>query len=63
MVLAHKQIDRIKSILLLMEYDVLTDAQHTLVVGYESQFERNGFLSERQIEVLEDIFQKAAEKA
>ncbi len=53
-------IDRIKSIFLLMEYDELTDAQHDLVISFEDQFNRRGSLSERQAEILEDIFEKAA---
>jgi hypothetical protein len=46
-----------------MEYDVLTDAQHDLVISFEDQFKSKGSLSDRQIEILEDIFQRAAEKA
>jgi hypothetical protein len=43
-----------------MEYDYLTDDQHKLIVGFESQFERYGALSDRQCEVLKDIFDSAA---
>jgi hypothetical protein len=41
----------------------LTDAQHALVESFEEQFERRGSLSLRQLEILEDIFYRAAERA
>ena len=44
----------------LMEYDYLSDKQHDLVVSFEKQFKRTGRLSERQHEILEDIFDNAA---
>jgi hypothetical protein len=46
-----------------MEYEVLTDAQHDLIISFESQFERAGKLSDRQYEILESIFEQAASKA
>jgi hypothetical protein len=46
-----------------MEYDVLTDAQHDLVISFEEQFEDRKSLSDRQLNILEDIFARAAEKA
>jgi hypothetical protein len=55
--------DRIEHILQFMEYDQLTDAQHALVESFEEQFERRGSLSPRQLEILEDIFYRAAERA
>lgn len=55
--------ERIEHIFKFMEYDQLTDAQHSLVESFEEQFERRGSLSDRQIEILEDIFERAAEKA
>ena len=55
-----KEKDRIEHVFLFMEYDNLTDAQHALVESFEEQFKRRGSLSERQIEILEDIFEKAA---
>jgi len=57
--------DRIEHVLqfLAMEYDQLTDAQHSLVESFEEQFERRGSLSDRQVEILEDIFERAAERA
>lgn len=45
-----------------MEYDRLTDAQHGLVVSLEQQFERKGTLSDKQMELLESIFQYANER-
>ena len=44
-----------------MEYDVITDAQHDLILSFERQFYKNGFLSLRQYEILESIFKQAAE--
>lgn len=55
--------DRIKHIFQFMEYDCLSDAQHDLIISFESQFKRRGYLSDAQIEILEDIFKKAAENA
>ena len=54
--------DRIKHIFKFMEYDYISDAQHSLIVSYEKQFNEKGWLSRRQMEILEDIFEKAAEK-
>lgn len=54
--------DRITHILTFMEYDQLTDAQHSLVISLEEQFERKGTLSAKQMEVLESIFKYANEK-
>jgi hypothetical protein len=58
-----KQYDRAEHIFKFMEYDQLTDSQHDLVLDFENQFERRGWLSDRQMEILEDIFKQAAEKA
>jgi len=55
--------DRIEHIFKFLEYDQLTDAQHSLVESFEEQFERRGSLSDRQVEILEDIFERAAERA
>ena len=57
------QEERIKHCLKYMEWDVLSDAQHDLIVSFEEQFNKRGFLSDKQMEILEDIFAKAAEKA
>ena len=54
--------DRITHILNFMEYDQLTDAQHSLVVSLEEQFERKGTLSDKQMELLESIFERANER-
>jgi hypothetical protein len=51
---------RIEHIFKFMEWDNLTDAQHSLIESFEEQFERSGSLSERQIEILEDIFERSA---
>ena len=55
--------DRIEHIFKFLEYDQLTDAQNSLVESFEEQFERRGSLSDRQVEILEDIFERAAERA
>lgn len=52
-------LERIKHIFKFMEYDNLTDAQHDLIISFEKYFERWGKLSEKQIEILEGIFEKA----
>lgn len=54
--------ERIESIFQLMEYDELTDAQHDLVISFENQFKRRGNLSDKQYEILENIFEQAAGK-
>ena len=54
--------DRIKMIFQLMEYNELSEAQHNLVISFEEQFKNRGSLTARQGEILEDIFQKAAER-
>ena len=52
--------ERIKHILKYMEWDNLSESQHDLIISFEEQFERNGYLSDRQMEILEDIFSKVA---
>jgi len=47
----------------LMEYDQLTERQLDLVERFERQFLNTQDLSQRQFDVLEDIFNQAAEKA
>ena len=54
--------ERIRMLFQLMEYDALSDAQHDLIVSFEDQFKRRGVLSDRQFEILWDIYQRAAEK-
>jgi hypothetical protein len=61
--LSQKQIDRIEHIFDFMEYDYITDKQHDLVLSYSNQFERRRWLSELQIDALEDIFQYGNERA
>lgn len=51
--------ERIKHLFKYMEYDYLTDKEHDLVVGFEAQFNKNGKLSERQLEILESINSRA----
>lgn len=53
--------DKTKMMFDLMEYDYLTDAQHDLVISFNEQFEKRGILSDRQFEILEDIFKRASE--
>lgn len=54
--------DKIEMMFKFMEYDYLTDAQHDLVLSFSEQFDNRGSLSDRQFEILSDIFQRAAEK-
>ena len=58
----QKQIDRVDHIFLFMEYSEITDDQHSLVIKYEDYYKKNGYLTDRQMEVLESIFKQAAEK-
>ncbi len=53
--------ERIEHIFKYMEYEAINDAQHDLVIKYESFYDRNGYLSDAQLEVLESIFKQAAE--
>lgn len=50
---------RIKHIFHFINYDALSDAQHNMIISYEKQFLKRDWLSETQIEILEDIFRKA----
>jgi hypothetical protein len=52
---------RIKVLFQFMDYDYLTDAQHDLVLSFDEFYRQTGYLSERQIEILEDIYKKASE--
>lgn len=52
--------ERIEHIFKFMAYVNLTDAQHDLIESFEKQFNQRGSLSERQLEILEDIFERAA---
>ena len=51
---------RIKHIFEFMNYDALSEAQEDYVISFEEQFIERGQLSERQMEILEDIFRRAA---
>lgn len=51
--------ERIKHCFSLMNYDALTEPQHDLIISCEKQFLKKEWLSDRQIEILEDIFRKA----
>ena len=53
--------DRIEMMFKFMAYDALSDAQHDLIASFESQYEMRGSLSDRQFEILSDIFKKANE--
>ena len=57
------QEDRILHIIQFMEYDVLSDNEHDWVVKFEDKFNKYGSLSEREMEILEDIFKRASENA
>ena len=52
--------ERIEHIFKYMEWDNLSEAQLDLIISFEKQFKENGSLSEKQIDILEDIFSKAA---
>ena len=54
--------DKIEMMFKLMEYDYLTDKQHDLIESFEHQYKKRGFLSDRQFEILSDIFEAAAGK-
>ena len=57
------QEERFEHIIQFLEYDQLSDNEHDWVVKFEESFNRKGYLSEREMEILEDIFKRAAEKA
>jgi hypothetical protein len=61
--LGDKRAARIQHCFAFMEWDVISDRQEHLLISYEEQFERLGDLTDRQCEVLESIFEEAAEKA
>lgn len=53
---------RIEHIFKFMEWDYLSGSQLDLIESFERIYKRTGRLSERQFEILEDIFNKAAAK-
>lgn len=54
-----KAIDYVQELLEDIDYDQITEAQHDLVISFEEQFEKFGGLTEKQIEILEDIKNKS----
>jgi hypothetical protein len=50
-----KAVDYVQELLEDIDYDQITEAQHDLVISFEEQFEKFGGLTEKQIEILEDI--------
>jgi len=41
-----------------IDTDKLTEAQESLIISFEEQFINKGWLSDRQMEILKDIFRK-----
>jgi len=60
--LDQKQRDRVEHILSYVQWDVLTERELDLMGSFEAQFQRNGNLSDRQLEVMESIFSKSNER-
>jgi len=54
--------DRVEHIFKFLEYDKLTDWEDNFVVSVSGQFERSGFLSKKQLEILERIFKQSEER-
>jgi len=54
--------ERIAHIFRYLEYDSLTEWEDDFILSVSEQYERKGSLTERQLEVLENIFRKAAER-
>jgi hypothetical protein len=55
------QHERIEHILKFMEWDNITDSQHDYVVSFEKQYKHKGYLTDRQMQVLESIFKQGNE--
>jgi hypothetical protein len=53
---------RIEHIFKYLDYEKLTDGQERLVISFHDQYLAKGYLSQRQEEVLEDIFRRANEQ-
>lgn len=51
--------DRIKHIFQFINFDGLIDAQEDLIISFEEQFRDRGYLSDRQVEILENIYRRA----
>jgi len=54
--------EEIKMMFKLMEYDYLTEMQHNLIISFEEQFKKRGYLTERQETILKNIFESAANR-
>ena len=55
--------DRIEHIFQFMEYEELSEKQLNLIISFEKQYKDRSNLSEKQYDILEDIFAQAAGKA
>ena len=51
--------ENIKTLLKLMEWDRLTDRELDLIESFQKQFENASRLSDRQFEILNEIFDRA----
>ena len=58
----QSQRDRIEHIFEFMEYDFLTDGEEEIIISLENQYENKSQLSDAQIDLLESIFKRAAER-
>ncbi len=54
--------DKVKMMFKLMEYDYLSDGQENLIIKFEERFNRRGYLTEGEFDVLKNIFEDAASK-
>lgn len=45
-----------------IDYDMLSDEQHNLIVSFEEQFNHRGYLSKRQQGVLQSVYRQALAK-
>ena len=55
--------ERIKHLFQFINFDGLSEAQENLVIDFEEQFLDQGWLSDRQVEILESIYKQAATKS
>ena len=54
--------DRIAHIFKYLEYDNLTEWEDDFILSVSEQYEQKQSLTDRQIEVLESVFRKAADR-
>jgi hypothetical protein len=54
--------ERIEHIFKFMEYDNITDSEHDWVVRLEEWWEDEGYLTKKQVKILEDIFKRGNER-